>query len=114
MSEQNQTIISQEVVKNAANIEIEANQISKLVGELQDYGDVLNASSQIATQGYGKMRDTVDAIRKVSGHVQDAIKDLVSDRADAGVSSESIATTTSEKTASSPGIQNPFDKLKSN
>jgi hypothetical protein len=114
MSEQNQTIISQEVVKNAANIEIEANQISKLVGELQDYGDVLNASSQIATQGYGKMRDTVDAIRKVSGHVQDAIKDLVSDRADAGVSSESIATTTSEKTASCPGIQNPFDKLKSN
>ena len=85
MAEQNQTIIAQEVVRNATNVEVEANQIAKLVGELQDYGDVLNASSQIASQGYGKMRDTVDAIRKVSGSVQDAIKDFVSDRADAGI-----------------------------
>src|SRR5690606_1882994 len=55
MAEQNQTIIAQEVVRNATAVEIEANQIAKLVGELQDYGDVLAASSEIANQGYGRM-----------------------------------------------------------
>ncbi len=113
MAEQNATIISQEVVRNATNVEVEANQIAKLVGELQDYGDVLNASSQIASQGYGKMRDTVDAIRKVSGHVQDAIKDMVSERADAGIGSAE-AKEAAQKENATPGFENPFDKLRSN
>lgn len=113
MAEQNQTIISQEVVRNATNIEVEANQIAKLVGELQDYGDVLNASSEIATQGYGKMRETVAAIRKVSGHVQEAISDLVSDRADSGIASgSSAAQEVKTQTESEVTFQNPFDKLK--
>jgi hypothetical protein len=110
MAEQNATIISQEVVRNATNVEVEANQIAKLVGELQDYGDVLNASSEIATQGYGKMRETVDAIRKVSGSVQEAIKDMVSERADAGIGSTEARESTSKP--ATPGFENPFDKLK--
>ncbi len=109
MAEQNQAIISQEVVKNATNVEFEAGQIARLVGELQDYGDVLKASSEIASQGYGRMRETVDAIRKVSGHVQDAIKDLVSDRADAGMSD---STKTKEQTAEQTK-SNPFAKIRS-
>lgn len=110
MAEQNQTIIAQEVVRNATNVEMEADQIAKLVGELQDYGDVLNASSQIATQGYGKMRDTVDAIRKVSGSVQDAIKDFVSDRADAGIAAGG-ATQDQEAGSTQDGMNDPFSKL---
>ena len=113
MAEQNATIISQEVVRNATNIEVEANQISRLVGELQDYGDVLNASSEIATQGYGKMRETVDAIRKVSVHVQDAIKDMVSDRAEAGISTGENKTDASQQKGANVGFHNPFDKLRS-
>lgn len=81
MSEQNQMILTQEVVKNASNIEIEANQISKLVGELEDYGQVLTASNQITAQGYDRMRSTVNAIRKVADVVQDGIKELVSEHA---------------------------------
>lgn len=111
MAEQNATIISQEVVRNATNIEIEADQISKLVSELQDYGDVLNASSAIASQGYGRMRDTVEAIRKVSGHVQDAIKDLVSDRADSGIAAGAEGNVPEQK-AVNAGFQNPLDKLR--
>jgi hypothetical protein len=118
MAEQNQTIISQEVVRNATNIEVEANQISKLVGELQDYGDVLNASSAIATQGYGRMRETVDAIRKVSGHVQDAIKDLVSERADAGIASGQTELAAKAELKIDPDVTqsfaNPFAKIKQN
>jgi len=113
MAEQNATIISQEVVRNATNIEVEANQIAKLVGELQDYGDVLNASSQIATQGYGRMRETVDAIRKVSGSVQDAIKDLVSERAEAGISTGESKQNQAPKSDNEASFLNPFDKLKS-
>ncbi len=113
MAEQNQTIISQEVVRNATNIEIEANQISKLVGELQDYGDVLNASSEIANKGYGKMRETVDAIRKVSGSVQDAIKDFVSDRAEVGIAAGTGKEKEAETKSADAGSEfaNPFDKL---
>ncbi len=111
MAEQNQTIISQEVVRNATNVEVEANQIARLVGELQDYGDVLKASSEIASEGYGRMRDTVQAIRMVSGHVQEAIKDLVSDRADSGIGADEPRA--EPKAAAPAGPQNPFDKLRS-
>lgn len=112
MAEQNQTIVSQEVVRNATNVELEANQIARLVGELQDYGDVLNASSAIANQGYGRMRETVDAIRKVSGSVQGAINDLLSDRAEAGIAGGTVTdTSASEKKPAAAGFANPFDRL---
>ena len=110
MAAQNQTIIAQEVVRNATTIDLEAQQISRLVGELQDYGDVLKASSEIAQEGYSRMRDTIGAIRKVSGAVQGAIDELVDDRAEAnmggGDPSGSKAKTTSNAT-----FTNPFEKL---
>ena len=114
MAEQNQTIISQEVVRNASNIEVEANSIAKLVGELEDYGQVLSASSEIASQGYGRMRETVDAIRKISGSVQNSINDLIEDRADAGIAAGAgQETEMSKSNAKSQEFANPFDKLKS-
>jgi len=117
MAEQNQIIVSQEVIKNATNVDLEAKAISKLVGELEDYGQVLNASSEIATQGYDRMRETVDAIRKVSGSVQGAIDDFVSDRADAGIAvgEDEKEKTVSEKAAKegeeNSDFSNPFGKL---
>jgi methyl-accepting chemotaxis protein len=95
---------------------MEANSIAKLVGELEDYGEVLNASSQIANQGYSKMRETVDAIRKISGSVQDSINDMVSDRADlSGVNGNSNSQSAVEQGNPPEGNEfvNPFDKLKS-
>jgi len=117
MAEQNQTIVAQEVVRNATNIELEANHISRLVGELEDYGAVLSSSNEIAQQGYTRMKETVDAIRKVSGSVQEAIKDLVSDRADADFassrqSSEPEPVQRAANDAVTP-TDNPFDKLRS-
>lgn len=110
MAAQNQTIIAQEVVRNATNVDLEAQQISRLVGELQDYGDVLKASSDIAQEGYSRMRETIGAIRKVSGAVQGAINDLVDDRAEANMGSgEASAGEGTSKAESS--FQNPFDKL---
>jgi len=123
MAEQNQAIISQEVVKNASNIEIEANNIAKLVGELEDYGAVLNASNEIANQGYGRMRETVDAIRKVSASVQDSIGEFIADRADAsiagGINSEITDGSNGKeqkesKTEPEQTFANPFDQLKNN
>jgi uncharacterized coiled-coil protein SlyX len=110
MAAQNQTIISQEVVRNATTIDLEAQQISRLVGELQDYGDVLKASSDIANAGYTRMRDTIGAIRKVSGAVQGAINDLVDERAEANMASGE-AENSSEKSGGGQGFANPFDKL---
>ena len=110
MAAQNQTIISQEVVRNATTIDLEAQQISRLVGELQDYGDVLKASSDIANAGYTRMRDTIGAIRKVSGAVQGAINDLVDERAEANMASGE-AEDSSEKPGGGQGFANPFDKL---
>lgn len=112
MAEQNQTIVSQEVVRNASNIEVEANSIAKLVTELEDYGAVLNASSEIANQGYAKMRETVDAIRKVSVSVQDSISEFVSDRADAGIASGEVTTSKDTTDKQADNFINPFDKLK--
>jgi hypothetical protein len=112
MAEQNQTIVSQEVVRNASNIEVEANSIAKLVTELEDYGAVLNASSEIANQGYAKMRETVDAIRKVSVSVQDSISEFVSDRADAGIASGECSTSKDTNDKQADNFINPFDKLK--
>lgn len=109
MAAQNQAIISQEVVRNATTIDLEAQQISRLVGELQDYGDVLKASSEIAHAGYNRMRDTIGAIRKVSGAVQGAINDLVDERADANMASgEGTSKSVAQE---SSGFSNPFDKL---
>lgn len=117
MAQQNQTIVSQEVIKNATNIDLEAKAISKLVGELEDYGEILNSSSEIASQGYDRMRDTVDAIRKVSGSVKGAIDEFVSDRADAGISegagddSQKEAKKQSAESSGDTGFSNPFSKL---
>lgn len=111
MAAQNQTIISQEVVKNATTIDLEAQQISRLVGELQDYGDVLKASSDIANAGYARMRDTIGAIRKVSGAVQGAIQDLVDDRADAQIASGDPALPSEDRAQAQTGFVNPFDKI---
>ena len=110
MAAQNQTIIAQEVVRNATTIDLEAQQISRLVGELQDYGDVLKTSSEIAQEGYSRMRDTIGAIRKVSGAVQGAINDLVDDRAEANMGSGE-ASTGNAAPKSEATFQNPFDKL---
>jgi hypothetical protein len=107
MAAQNQSIVSQEVVRNATTVDLEAQQISRLVGELQDYGDVLKASSEIANAGYTRMRDTIGAIRKVSGAVQGAINDLVDDRAAANLASGE----TVEELGRSQASINPFDKL---
>ena len=110
MAAQNQTIIAQEVVRNATTIDLEAQQISRLVGELQDYGDVLKTSSEIAQEGYSRMRDTIGAIRKVSGAVQGAINDLVDDRAEANMGSGE-ASTGNAAPKSEATFQNPFDKF---
>lgn len=110
MAAQNQTIIAQEVVRNATTIDLEAQQISRLVGELQDYGDVLKASSDIAQEGYSRMRETIGAIRKVSGAVQGAINDLVDDRAEANMGSGDASTGEGAHKQQS-SFQNPFDKL---
>ena len=110
MSDQNQAIVAQEVIKNASNLELEAHQISKLVDELEDYGQVLNASSEIASQGYESMRGTVDAIRKVSKSVQGAIDDFVSDRADAGIASGTDSVE-GASTDSGDSFSNPFGRL---
>jgi len=110
MAAQNQTIISQEVVRNATTVDLEAQQISRLVGELQDYGDVLKASSEIANAGYSRMRDTIGAIRKVSGAVQGAINELVDDRAAANMASGESAATPEEQVGGKSFI-NPLDKL---
>jgi hypothetical protein len=110
MAAQNQTIISQEVVRNATTVELEAQQISRLVGELQDYGDVLKASSDIANAGYTRMRDTIGAIRKVSGAVQGAINDLVDDRAAANMASGE-GEVSAHQDSNAAGFSNPFDKL---
>jgi len=110
MAAQNQTIIAQEVVRNATTIDLEAQQISRLVGELQDYGDVLKASSEIAQEGYSRMRDTIGAIRKVSGAVQGAIDELVDDRAEANMGGGDPS---GSKTRATPNatFTNPFEKL---
>ena len=110
MAAQNQTIVAQEVVRNATTIDLEAQQISRLVGELQDYGDVLKASSDIAQEGYSRMRDTIGAIRKVSGAVQGAINELVDDRADANMGGGESSQGESKAQAAST-LTNPFDKL---
>ena len=59
------------------------------------------------------MTDTVDAIRKVSGSVQDAIKDFVSDRADAGIASgeAGFSGADKEKSPAQEGIVDPLGKL---
>lgn len=112
MAAQNQTIVSQEVVRNATTIDLEAQQIGRLVGELQDYGDVLKASSEIATAGYERMRDTIGAIRKVSGAVQGAINELVDDRADANMASGAGQKSSGETHGGAPAqIVNPFDTI---
>jgi uncharacterized protein YjbJ (UPF0337 family) len=111
MAAQNQAIISQEVIRNATTIDLEAQQISRLVGELQDYGDVLKATSDIASAGYSRMRDTIGAIRKVSGAVQEAIGDLVEERADANMGSGTPQDAEGRKQEAPGGFSNPFDKL---
>jgi hypothetical protein len=111
MAAQNQGIISHEVIRNATTIDLEAQQISRLVGELQDYGDVLKATSDIASAGYNRMRDTIGAIRKVSGAVQEAIGDLVDERADAHMGGGSREDADVKKIRSDSDLTNPFDKL---
>lgn len=110
MNEQTNRITQKEALKNAMGISQENDALVKAIEELESYGKIARAATDISREGYREMKENLAELEKTARDVGAAVKDAVAVGAD--VMSEGDAepreTTPETKTRKS---SNPFGKL---
>jgi hypothetical protein len=90
MNEQTNRITQKEALKNAMGISQENDALVKAIAELESYGKIARAATDISREGYQEMKQNLAELEKTARDVSDAVKeavavgaDVMSDRASA-------------------------------
>ena len=115
MNDQTNAMAQQEALKNAMGIRQENDALVKAISELESYGKVARAATDISREGYQEMKANLEELEKTDRDVGDAVKDAVAVGAevmneDSPKPSIEPKDEDSSKEKSSDG--SPFNKLK--
>ena len=116
MNTQTNIMAQQEALKNAMGINQENDALVKAIEELESYGKVARAATDISREGYQEMRENLESLEKTARDVGDAVKEAVAVGAEVmnedsnEPASEAEQTTDSDNDSGNDG--NPFNNLK--
>lgn len=82
MNSQTNRITQKEALKNAMGINIENDALVKAIEELESYGKIARAATDISREGYQEMKENLAALEKTARDVGDAVKEAVAVGAD--------------------------------
>ena len=109
MNTQTNRITQKEALKNAMGINTENDALVKAIQELESYGKIARAATDISREGYQEMKENLAELEKTARDVGDAVKEAVAVGAD--VMSDSAPATGNEEEPAPAGDDNPFSKL---
>ena len=109
MNSQTNRITQKEALKNAMGISQENDALVKAIEELESYGKIARAATDISREGYQEMKENLAELEKTARDVGDAVKEAVAVGAD--VMSEDDAPAAAEETTERSDGGNPFGKL---
>ena len=116
MNDQTNRLAQKEAIKNAMGISLENDALVKAIEELESYGKVARAATDISREGYTEMKTHLAELEKTARDVGEAVKAAVAVGADV-MQSDERGTDRSRDDANEsddgPGDDgSPFDKLK--
>lgn len=110
MNEQTNRITQKEALKNAMGISRENDALVKAISELESYGKIARAATDISREGYQEMKENLAELEKTARDVSDAVKEAVAVGADvmseAPTGSDDGSSQETEKK-----VDNPFGRL---
>lgn len=109
MNTQTNRITQKEALKNAMGINTENDALVKAIEELESYGKIARAATDISREGYEEMKENLAELEKTARDVGDAVKEAVAVGAD--VMSDTAPEAADEEEPASSGDGNPFSKL---
>lgn len=110
MNDQTNRITQKEALKNAMGISQENDALVKAIEELESYGKIARAATDISREGYQEMKENLAELEKTARDVGDAVKEAVAVGAE--VMGESGSEAAGEDTAGEePKGSNPFGRL---
>ncbi len=77
MNEQTNRITQKEALKNAMGISLENDALIKAIEELESYGKIARAATDISREGYQEMKENLAELERTARDVGDAVKDAV-------------------------------------
>ena len=116
MNDQTNRMSQKEAIKNAMGISLENDSLVKAIEELESYGKVARAATDISREGYMEMKDHLAELEKTAREVGEAVKDAVAVGADVMQRKETDAERSDDGSGNGgddgPGDDgNPFSKL---
>ena len=115
MNDQTNRMAQKEAIKNAMGINLENDALVKAIEELESYGKVARAATDISREGYQEMKEHLQVLEKTAHDVGEAVREAVAVGAevmqsdDGGDTREAEGDDRSEKPDDD---DSPFDKLK--
>lgn len=110
MNDQTNRITQKEALKNAMGISRENDALVKAIQELESYGKIARAATDISREGYQEMKENLAELERTAHDVGKAVKEAVAVGAEVmGESSSDAAAAEPEKKADDKG--NPFGRL---
>ena len=114
MNDQTNRMSQKEAIKNAMGISLENDALVKAIEELESYGKVARAATDISREGYMEMKDHLAELEKTAREVGEAVKDAVAVGADVMQRQETDDERTDDGSGGDDGPgddNNPFSKL---
>ncbi len=109
MNDQTNRITQKEALKNAMGISQENDALVKAIEELESYGKIARAATDISREGYQEMKENLAELEKTARDVSQAVKEAVAVGADVMGNTRTSASTDPASTAAKPA--NPFGRL---
>ncbi len=110
MNEQTNRITQKEALKNAMGISQENDALVKAIEELESYGKIARAATDISREGYQEMKQNLAELERTARDVSDAVKDAVAVGADVMSDSSSDDKERANTETSGTG-SDPFGRL---
>lgn len=108
MNDQTNRITQKEALKNAMGISQENDALVKAIEELESYGKIARAATDISREGYREMKENLAELEKTARDVSDAVKDAVAVGADVMSEEQPESAAVEEKSDDRP---DPFGRL---
>lgn len=111
MNDQTNRMAQKEALKNAMGISLENDALMKAIGELESYGKIARAATDISREGYTEMRKNLAELEQTARDVGEAVKQAVAVGADVMEGKVPETEQTEQETKPAKNDDNPFGKL---